>query len=37
MNHKEMEIAQITKYIICKQISTVHSLSSQYLHNNINK
>ena len=25
MNHKDMEIAQIIKYIICKQIITVHT------------
>ena len=34
MNLKDMKITQIIKYNICKQIGTVHSLSS--LNNMIN-
>ena len=30
-----MKVAQIIKYIICKQIGTVHGLSNQCLKNSI--
>ena len=35
MNHKDKKSAHIVKYIICKQISTVYSLSSQSILNNL--